>query len=103
MVQNSALRYYLRVHRVTPTQALHGEFGWKLPFHRHCINAVRYLNRLLTMEDNRITKHVFLWELNQCNKYSWTSQIKFLFESVISEHVYHRLLLFDIVEFERRL
>ena len=59
MVQNRALRFYLGVHRFTPLPALHGEFGWKLSYYRHYINAVRLWNRSLTMEDNRITKRVF--------------------------------------------
>ena len=65
--QNRALRYYLGVHRFTPLPALHGESGWSLIHHRQCVNAVRYWNRLLSMDDNRITKIVFIWDMNQHN------------------------------------
>ena len=78
MVQNRALRYYLGVHRFTPLPALHGEFGWSLPHHRHCVNAVRYWKRLLSMDDNRINKIVFFWDMNQHNSSPWTSQMKSL-------------------------
>ena len=88
MVQDRALRYYLGVHRFIPLPALHGEFGWKLPYHRHCINAARYWNRLLLMDDNRITKHMFLWNMNQSNTTNWTSQIKLLYESLNLENIY---------------
>ena len=51
--------FYLGVHRFTRSlPALHGEFGWSLPHQKHCVNAVWYWNRLLSMDDNRITKIV---------------------------------------------
>jgi hypothetical protein len=61
MVQDGALHYFLGVHRWIPLLALHGKFGWKLPYHSHCINCVSYRDRRLLMDDNRITKHVLLW------------------------------------------
>ena len=103
MVQNRALRYYLGVHRFTPLHALHGEFGWKLPYHRHNINAIRYWNRLVIMDDDRITKQVFNWDFCQCNNHNWSSQIKLLFDSLDFEHIYRDLLVCDITEFENRL
>ena len=59
MVQNRALRYYLSVHRFTPLLALHGELGWCPIDHRHCMNAVRYWNRLMSMDDNRTSPRLF--------------------------------------------
>ena len=55
------------------------------------------------MDDNRITKIVFFWDMNQYNSSRWTSQIKLLSASVIVIHIYNQLLLCDVDEFENKL
>ena len=37
---------------------------------------VRLWNRLMTMDQSRLTKRIFLWETNKCN--NWVSDIKLL-------------------------
>ena len=67
------------------------------------VRAVRYWNRLLSMNNNGITKIVFFWDMNQHNRSRWTSQIKSLFESVNALLIYNQLLLCDVDEFENKL
>lgn len=77
-VQNRALRYFLGVHRFAPILALHGDTGWVPSVYRrwHCM--LRFWNRLITMDDARLTKRAFLHDYNMCTN-NWCSDIKKLF------------------------
>lgn len=70
MVQDRAIRYFLGVHRMTPLLAVRGECGWTTSSVRHKTNMVRLWNRLLAMDDDRITKKVFLWDRSLCGERS---------------------------------
>ena len=41
---------------------------------------VRLWNRLVEMNDERLTKKYFLYDYSQCNINSWYSEIKSIFE-----------------------
>ena len=58
-LQNRAIRYFLGVHRFTPILAINGEMGWTLSMYRRLVNMIRLWNRLVNMDDNRLTKCVF--------------------------------------------
>ena len=58
-VHQRASRYYLGVHPKTPLLALTGDMGWKTAQINRHIRMVRYWNRLLTLDDDRLTKKVF--------------------------------------------
>ena len=47
---------------------------------------VRLWNKLMTMDQSRLTKRIFLWETNKCN--NWVSNIKLLFLECNLENVY---------------
>lgn len=53
-----------------------------------CGNAVQLWNRLLTMDDNRLTKRVLLLDFNQPGLCRLTLRIKSLFESTNLLHIY---------------
>ena len=76
------MRYFLGVHRFTPILAIQGECGWLSSFYRHQLNFIRLWNRLLTMSDDRLTKKIFLWDLEQPNDKNWSHKIKSLLESL---------------------
>ena len=59
-VQNRALRYYLGVHRFTPLAAIRGDMAFESPEVGRNLVAARLWNKLLKLDDNRITKQVFL-------------------------------------------
>ena len=73
-VQQRAIRVYLGVHCYAPTLALNGDCGWTYSIVRRKTAAVRFWNRLLSLDNSRITKRVFLWD-KQHNK-GWASQMK---------------------------
>ena len=63
-------KFYLDVHRFLALPTL--QMKWTPLFHRHCVYAVRYWKGLLTEDDNRLTKLVFLWDMNKDNTSRWT-------------------------------
>lgn len=88
MVQNQALRYFLGVHQFTPLLAVQGESGWLSCNCRHKMNMLRLWNRLIYMENERITKLVFLWDRQQNISSNWSSQVKNTMESLNIENTY---------------
>ena len=55
-IQNRAIRYFLGVRRFTPILAIIGDSGWLPSQYRRWLNILRFLNRLLLMDDSRLTK-----------------------------------------------
>ena len=60
-VQNTGARVFLGVNLFTPILSIQGDIGWQLCQTRIELNMLRYWNRLLKMDDNRIglCKHLF--------------------------------------------
>jgi len=74
-IQNRALRYFLGVCRFAPTLALYGDTGWIPCTHRRWCNMLRYWNRLIKMDDSRLTKRAFLHDYTLCSN-NWCSEVK---------------------------
>lgn len=74
-VQNRALRYFLGVHRFTPILALYGDTGWLPTSYHRWICIIRYWNRLISMNDSRLTKKVFIHDFNLKNN-NWSSDVE---------------------------
>ena len=58
-LQNRTLRYFLGVHRYAPILGLQGDSGWVPPRVRRHLCMIRLWNKLVKMNDNRLTKFVF--------------------------------------------
>ena len=80
MIQNRAIRYFLGVHRFTPILAISGDMGWPVSLHRRWLNMLRLWIRLVGMDNNRLTKQIFVNDFNRNRNNSWGSEIKFIFE-----------------------
>ena len=76
-VQQRAARYYLGVHPKTPIPALTGDMGWKCTQQKRYSKMIKYWNRLVKMNDNRLTKQVFIADKNLC-KANWSSEVRSL-------------------------
>ena len=57
-IQNRAIRYFLGVHRFTPILALVGDSGWLPSQYRRWLTILRLWNRLILMDDSRLTKRL---------------------------------------------
>ena len=65
-IQYQAKRFFLEVHTFTPNIGLQGDMGWVyLSVDRH-VSMVRFWNRLMSMNSERLLKRIFLWD-NQLN------------------------------------
>ena len=64
-IHNRAIRYFLGVHKFAPMAAASGDTGWEPCEVRWKICIARLWNRLIDMNDNRLTKKVFNWDIQQ--------------------------------------
>ena len=90
-VQNRAIRYFLGVHRFAPTAAIVGESGWLPCVYRRWTNILWYWNRLITLDDQRITKIAFRHDyIHSFDKKNWCSKVLSIMTRLnISEHFYN--------------
>ena len=80
-VHNKALRYFLGVSCKTPIYGMNGDIGWSTPVSRHYLNMLKYWNRLNTMDDSRIAKIVFNWDVLDPS-IGWANTMAQLFEKL---------------------
>ena len=79
-IQNRAMRYFLGVHRFCPIAGMQGDMGWVTPKLDRFLPIVRLWNRLLLMNDDRITKRIFLWDYTQTN--GWCKEVSKIFSEM---------------------
>ena len=86
-VLHRAMRFYLGVHRFAPILGVIGDIGWSSARVGQHINMVRLWNRLIEMDENRITKRIFMWDLSLAHN-NWTVDIRQILRYVNLEHIY---------------
>ena len=74
-VQNRVMRYFLGVHRFTPILAMVGDSGWLQSVYRRWLAMLHLWNRFTSMDDNRLTKQVFPYDLAKCNN-NWSKYVR---------------------------
>ena len=92
-VQNRAMRYFLGVHRFTPILAMLGDTGWLPSVYRRWISMLRLWNRLILMDDDRLTKCAFNadYEINQNN---WCQDVKHVMSCLgLSNHYENKTVI----------
>ena len=67
--------------RFTLILDINGEMGWTLSICRRWVNMIRLWNRLIDMDDNRLTKCVFNFDYTATGK-TWCSDLKHLLHQV---------------------
>ena len=65
-----ALRYFLGIHKQTPTLAINGDSGWLNMKYKHYLNMLKYYNRLLTMPSDRLTRQAFKSDLHHITNHN---------------------------------
>ena len=88
-VHNRAIRVYLGVHNKSSNLAIKGDVGWIDPDVRRKLEMIRMWDRLVKMDDNRLTKRVFLWDYNQ--QHGWCSDMKKIFSSIGLNNLYETI------------
>jgi hypothetical protein len=84
------MRFYIRVHHFAPVLTLSGDMGWDLPINRRTINILRYWNRLMKMDIDRIPKQLFLAEYNN-NMNGWCHNVEAILEQIGTSSVFENL------------
>ena len=95
VIQNKAMRYFLGVHRFTPVTALNGEMGWLPSRFRRYLNTIRLRNRLIKIDNSRLTKTIFLWDSEQTQS-SWCQNVKEIFSKLDFDNEYNLKQIVDI-------
>ena len=91
-VQLKALRYFLGVHRFAASDMLRGDAGWVKCSTRHKIAIIRLWNRLVTLDPDRITFKIFLWDLNfHAQRGSWTHGVHEIFKEINTENCFENI------------
>ena len=86
-IQHRAIRLYLGVHRFAPNPAINGDMGWVNSHIRRKINMLRLWNRLMYMQDNRLTKQVFRFD-QMLHRHNWYSEVEKLFNELNMMHIF---------------
>ena len=87
-VQNRALKFYLGVHRFSPNLAVNGDMGWVNSSTRRKIEMLRYWNKLIEMDESRLTRKVFMWDKNK-NIRNWSNEVfKIMTDIGYEQHFY---------------
>ena len=89
-IQNRAIRVYLGVHNYAANVAINGDMGWTTSQVRPQI-VLRFWNRLVNMDENRLTKAIFDWDRNICCK-NWSSDVKTLMNSIDFQDNFNEIL-----------
>ena len=100
-IQQRAIRYYLGVHSKAALLALEGDICWKNCKIRQNVNMIRLWNKLLLMDESRLTRNVFDWDYE--NQKGWCLQVKELFISIGLLDVYLEKRNCDLRLVESRL
>ena len=82
-VHLKAVRAFLGLPKNSCSVGVLSEVDWLLPEYRTQVRMVRQYNRILRMDNNRLTKKVMLWDryLNERNEVqSWSGEVKIIFE-----------------------
>ena len=101
-VQNRAMRYYFGVHKFAPISGMQGDLGWLSARLRRFKTILSFWNKLIKMDDTRLTKHVFNYDHNKCLR-NWSSDIKYVCNLLNINDVYDRKLCCDMSVVENGL
>ena len=96
LVQTKAMKYFLGVHHFAANDAVEGDMGWHPNHITRTLNVLRYWNRLVLMNNNRLTKRIFnyYYELNE--KGSWCHYVKTTLMSLDMGNIYDDQLECDL-------
>ena len=81
-VQNRACHYFLSVNKHAPLHAIQDDVGWISPRNRMFVNMIKYYNRLVAMDNDRLTRRLFEYDLQNINNDNWTGELQNIFDQL---------------------
>ena len=97
-----AMRYYLGVHRYAAIPAIEGDMGWLNPRYRRFLKIAQFWNRMIKMDDSRLTKLLFNIDYNIC-KNNWSSDVREMFELIGQIDVFASKICCDVDNVKAKL
>ena len=97
--------HLVSVHNITPLPALYGEMGWLKTKYRHYIHVIRFWNRLVDMENNRLTKHIFQSDalFSVTGKRNWSYDVNSIIQHLrLPENVFENFVACDILNVKHK-
>ncbi len=64
---------------------LRGEMGWHSIRLTRWLNMLKYWNRLINLDDNRLTKKIFNWDFSLASNFNyinWLSEVRAILSSI---------------------
>ena len=92
-VQNRAIRLFLGVHKFAPNAAINADMGWVSCRTRRHVNMLHLWNRLVSMDDSRLTKAIFLWDKT---KSGWCKNIKEILYNINCSEYFDNTAVIDL-------
>ena len=80
-IQHRAIRFFLGVHRFAPIHAVTGDTGWDPCITRRHTNMLRYWNRVVRLDEHRLTRKILMWDF-ALNTKNWSAEICSIFENL---------------------
>jgi len=77
-IQHRAMRYYPGVHKFAPVLGMQRDMRWYEPKIRRCIKRIRFWNKLVKLDNSRLTKKAFDADYEQCRN-NWSYHMRALF------------------------
>ena len=103
MIQNRAIRYFMGVHRFTPILAITGDMGWVVSTNRRWANVLRLWNRLVNMNETRLTRKVFDYDYSMAGGKNWCSDVKTILTKVDLLAEFYNKTSVDLKNVENKL
>ena len=94
-VQQNAIRVFLGLHKFAPVDGFAGDMGWTQARVRRHVAMVRFWNRMISMDDDRLTKKIFLYDLSLLHN-NWSSEMKCILESIDERECFDNLHICSI-------
>ena len=85
-LQNRLSRFFLGVHRFAPVAATKIEMNWLDTRETRWLEMLRYYNKIVEMNDDRLPKIVYEWDKSLDIK-AWSSEVKFIMEKNELRHI----------------
>ena len=101
-IQKRALRFFMGVHKNTPILAMMGDMGLVDINIKQSLCMIRYWNRVVKMDQSRLTKRIFLWDYNR-EVDSWSKNVSIILSSINCSHIFQAKLVCDITHLEYKL
>ena len=94
-----AIRAFLGLPKNSCNVGVLSEVNWLLPEYRTQLKMVRQYNRVISMDNSRLTKKVYLWDrsLNDSNEMSsWSNEVKNIFYNCNLNNTYDSMRPFSL-------